>query len=57
MKYIRILWSYLCGLVYTLWLMLLPKNRLAPVEGKAHPHLVVTLTSYGRRVGFIVGPD
>ena len=50
MKYIRILWSYLCGLAYTLWLMLVPKKRLDSVAGKAHPHLVVTLTSYGRRV-------
>lgn len=49
MKYIRILWSYVCGLVYAVWLKMMPKKRLAPVEELSHPHLVVTLTSYGRR--------
>ena len=49
MKYIRILWSYACGLIYAAWLMLVPKRRLESVEGKGHPQLVVTLTSYGRR--------
>lgn len=49
MKYIRILWSYVCGLVYAVWLKMMPKKRLAHVEGLPHPHLVVTLTSYGRR--------
>lgn len=49
MKYIRILCSYFCGLAYILWLMIVPKKRLASVSGKPHPHLVVTLTSYGRR--------
>lgn len=49
MKYIRILWSYFCGLVYISWLKLLPKKKLAHEIGKPHPHLVVTLTSYGRR--------
>lgn len=49
MKYIRILWAYACGIIYAAWLMLVPKKRLGTVEGKAHPQLVVTLTSYGRR--------
>ena len=50
MKYIRILWAYACGLIYAAWLMLIPKKRLAPADRKGHPQLVVTLTSYGRRV-------
>lgn len=49
MKYIHILWSYACGLVYALWLILIPKKRLVPCPGGNHPQLVVTLTSYGRR--------
>ena len=49
MKYIRILWAYACGLIYAALLMLIPKRRLTPADSSAHPHLVVTLTSYGRR--------
>lgn len=49
MKYIRILWSYACGLAYVVLLMLMPKRRLAVAKGVGHPQLVVTLTSYGRR--------
>lgn len=49
MKYIRILWSYACGLIYAFCLMLVPKRRLSPVSDNNHPHLIVTLTSYGRR--------
>ena len=33
MKYIRILWSYLCGLLYVVWITVLPKKPLAKVEG------------------------
>lgn len=50
MKYIRILWSYACGLVYAAWLMLVPKRRLVSVNEDSHPQMIVTLTSYGRRV-------
>ena len=53
MKYIRILWSYVCGLAYAAWLLVIPKKRLASIEGLTHPHLVVTLTSYGRRAARI----
>lgn len=49
MKYIRILWSYVCGLLYAAWLMLIPKRRLEAVKVQGQPQLVVTLTSYGRR--------
>lgn len=54
MKYVRILWSYICGLCYIALLKLLPKKPLKKEAGKEHPHLVVTLTSYGRRVGTTV---
>ena len=54
MKYIRILWSYLCGLLYIVWISLMPKKPLAKVEGNNHPCLVVTLTSYGRRAATTV---
>lgn len=54
MKYIRILWSYICGLLYMLWMGVLPKKPLAKIEGDDHPRVVVTLTSYGRRVGTTV---
>lgn len=50
MKYIRILFAYACGLIYAVWLMLIPKRRLAVADELSHPSLVVTLTSYGRRV-------
>ena len=50
MKYVRILWSYICGLCYVLWLRVVPKKRLAVAKEEEHPQLVVTLTSYGRRV-------
>ncbi len=50
MKYIRILWSYICGLLYVAWITILPKKPLLKVDSSAHPHIVVTLTSYGRRV-------
>ena len=54
MKYIRILWSYICGLLYMVWMCILPKKPLVSLESDAHPHVVVTLTSYGRRVGTTV---
>lgn len=54
MKYIKILWSYFCGLIYALWLMVVPKRRLSPVTEAQHPQLVVTLTSYGRRAAKVV---
>ncbi len=54
MKYIKILWSYFCGLIYALWLMMVPKRRLSPVTEAQHPQLVVSLTSYGRRAAKVV---
>lgn len=54
MKYIKILWSYFCGLIYALWLMVVPKRRLSPVTEVQHPQLVVTLTSYGRRAAKVL---
>ena len=50
MKYICILWSYVCGLCYIVWMRFLKKKTLPAFENKCHPHLVVTLTSYGHRV-------
>ena len=50
MKYICILWSYVCGLCYIVWMRFLKKKPLPAFENKCHPHLVVTLTSYGHRV-------
>lgn len=50
MKYIRILWSYICGLCYIVWLKFIKKKPLPSLSDKCHPHLVVSLTSYGRRV-------
>lgn len=50
MKYIRILWSYICGLLYVVWITILPKKPLSKVDSNVHPQIVVTLTSYGRRV-------
>lgn len=50
MKYIGIFWSYLCGLCYLLLLRFLPKRCLKGTNGSHHPQLVVSLTSYGRRV-------
>lgn len=49
MKYICILWSYVCGLCYIVWMKFLKKQRLPEVGEGQHPQLVVTLTSYGRR--------
>ena len=49
MKYIKIILSYIFGLLYALWLRIVPKSRLA-VESESHPRLVVSMTSYGRRV-------
>lgn len=49
MKYVRILWSYILGLCYIVWMKFLKKKALSSVGSKSHPHLVVTLTSYGRR--------
>lgn len=49
MKYIGILWQYVCGLCYVVWMKFLKKEPLPSVGDKHHPHLVVTLTSYGRR--------
>ena len=49
MKYIGILWSYICGLCYIVWMNFLKKKPLSAIESKCHPHIVVTLTSYGRR--------
>lgn len=54
MKYIRIFWSYICGLLYVIWISILPKKPLPKIEDATHPELVVTLTSYGRRVGTTV---
>lgn len=51
MKYICILWSYICGMWYVVWMKLHSKKPLAGINGsQSHPHLVVSLTSYGRRV-------
>lgn len=50
MKYIRILSSYILGLLYTALMLVLPKKPLRHVEDAAKPCLVVTFTSYGRRV-------
>lgn len=50
MKYISILWSYICGLCYELLLSMVHKKPLKRHQEKQHPHIVVTLTSYGRRV-------
>ena len=50
MKYIRILSSYILGLLYTALMLVLPKKPLRHVEDVAKPCLVVTFTSYGRRV-------
>lgn len=50
MKYIRILFSYILGLLYTVLISVLPKKPLCKVENGTAPCLVVTLTSYGRRV-------
>ena len=50
MKYIRILSSYILGLLYTVLISVLPKKPLGKVENGTSPCLVVTLTSYGRRV-------
>lgn len=47
MKYIRILISYLQGLLYAFALHFLRLHRLSPSADS--PHVVVTLTSYGRR--------
>lgn len=54
MKYLRILWSYICGVLYMVLMSVLPKKPLEPLENSVHPHIVVTLTSYGRRVGTTV---
>lgn len=54
MKYLRILLSYICGLTYMAWMYLLPKKPLSRVCDKSRPSLVVTFTSYGRRVGTTV---
>ena len=49
MKYIKIIISYIFGLLYALWLRVVPKKRLKS-ESDGHPCLVVSMTSYGRRV-------
>lgn len=49
MKYAEILWSYVRGLCYIVWMSFLKKRPLPATGTKCHPHMVVTLTSYGRR--------
>ena len=49
MKYIKIIISYLWGLLYAAWLWVVPKKKLSDVAAD-QPRLVVSLTSYGRRV-------
>lgn len=49
MKYIKIIISYLWGLLYAAWLRVVPKKKLSDAATD-HPRLIVSLTSYGRRV-------
>lgn len=49
MKYIKIIISYLWGLLYAAWMRVVPKKKLSDVATE-RPRLIVSLTSYGRRV-------
>ena len=46
-KYIRIILSYIHGLILCVFYSLLPKRKLICCE--LHPRVIVSLTSYGRR--------
>ena len=49
MKYIKIVISFIFGLLYSWWLYVVPKKQLSKVS-QEHPMLIVSVTSYGRRV-------
>ncbi len=49
MKYIKIIVSYVFGMMYAFWLRLIPKKHLHCDVASSH-RLIVSVTSYGRRV-------
>ena len=51
-KYIRILLSYILGLILSLLYRIKPAKRLCPSAN--HPQLIVSVTSYGRRVAKVL---
>lgn len=51
-KYIRILLSYIHGLILCVYYRISPARRLCPYA--EHPQLIVSVTSYGRRVAKVL---